>query len=49
MFVRFKSVLPSSTPVECLFSFAGIITMPHRRCMVHKTFTTKKPLVLTEN
>ena len=38
LFVQFNAMLPSSAPVEHLFSFAGIITRPHRRKMSDKTF-----------
>jgi hypothetical protein len=38
VFVRYNAVLPSSAAVERLFSFAGLITRPHRRSMSDKTF-----------
>lgn len=47
LFLKLNSVLPSSAPVEHLFSFAGIITRPHRRKMGDKTF--EQLLLLTEN
>jgi hypothetical protein len=47
LFLQFNAVLPSSAPVERLFSFAGIIARPHRRKMSDKTF--EQLLVLKEN
>ena len=47
LFLKFNSVLPSSASVERLFSFAGIITRPHRRKMGDKTF--EQLLLLKEN
>ena len=38
LFVQHNTVLPSSAPVEHLFSFAGMITRPHRRSLSDKTF-----------
>jgi len=38
LFVQHNAVLPSSAPVERLFSFAGMITRPHRRSLSDKTF-----------
>ena len=46
-FLKFNSVLPSSPPVERLFSFVGIITRPHRCKMGDKTF--EQLLLLKEN
>ena len=37
-FLKYNSVFPFSAPVERLFSFANIITRPHRRKMSDKTF-----------
>jgi hypothetical protein len=36
LFVQFNAVLPSSAPVEHLFSFTGLITRLHRRKMSEK-------------
>ena len=38
LFVQHNAVLPSSAPVERLFSFAGMIARPHRRSLSDKTF-----------
>jgi len=38
LFVHHNAVLPSSAPVERLFSFAGMITCPHRPSLSDKTF-----------
>ena len=40
-------VFPFSAPIERLFSFAGIITRPHRRKMSDKT--CEERLLLKEN
>jgi len=47
LFVQHNVVLPSSAPVEHLFSFAGMITRPHRRSLSDKTF--KQLLLLKAN
>ena len=38
LFVQHNAILPSSAPVERLFSFTGMITRPHRRSLSDKTF-----------
>ena len=47
LFMQCNVVLPSSAPVERLFSFAGIIIRPHRRKMADNTF--EQLLLLKEN
>lgn len=47
LFLRFNATLPSSAPVELLFSFAGIISRPHRRKIGDKLF--EKLLLLKDN
>ena len=47
LFLRFNATLPSSAPVERLFSFAGIISRPHRRKIGDKLF--EKLLLLKDN
>lgn len=47
LFLRFNATLPSSAPVERLFSFAGIIARPHRRKIGDKLF--EKLLLLKDN
>ncbi|MCI4442764.1 MAG: hypothetical protein JHC39_04585 [Lentimicrobium sp.] len=47
LFLRYNATLPSSAPVERLFSFAGIITRPHRRKLSDKLF--EKLLLLKNN
>jgi len=46
-FLKYNSVFPSYTPVERLFSFAGIITRPHRCKTSDKKFEER--LLLKEN
>ena len=47
LFIHYNAILPSSAAAERLFSFAGLITRPHRRCLSDKTF--EKLLLLKEN
>jgi len=47
LFLHYNATLPSSAPVERLFSFAGIITRPHRRKLCDKLF--EKLLLLKNN
>ena len=47
MFLHFNATLPSSVPVERLFSFAGIITRPHRHRLGDRMFEIL--LLLKEN
>jgi len=47
LFVKHNAVLPSSVPVERLFSFAGMITRPHQRSLSDKTF--EQQLLLKAN
>ena len=35
---NYNALIPSSAPVERLFSFAGMIVRPHRRCTSDKIF-----------
>jgi len=44
---NWNALLPSSAPVERLFSFAGMITRPHRRSLSDKTF--EQLLILKAN
>ena len=47
LFLKYNSVLSSSAPVERLFSFAGMISWPHRMRMADQTF--KRLLLLKAN
>ena len=38
LYLTFNAILPSSAPVERLFSLGGIINRPHRRGIMEKTF-----------
>ena len=47
LFLKYIALIPSSAPVERLFSFAGMIVRPHRRCMSDKSF--EQLLLLKDN
>lgn len=47
LFVRFNTTLPSSAPVERLFSFAGMVYRPHRRGLTPELL--EKLVVLKNN
>ena len=47
LFLKYNALIPSSAPVERLFSFAGMIVRPHRRCMSDKIF--EQLLLLKDN
>jgi hypothetical protein len=46
LLLKYNVLIPSSAPVERLFSFAGMIVRPHRICMSDKIF---EQLLLLKN
>jgi hypothetical protein len=47
LFIKYNALIPSSAPVEGVFSFAGMIVRPHKRSMSDEFF--EQLLLLKDN